>query len=60
MPNFPEKQVVCYKTIDGVELSADVYLPEGKWVDYFTREPVESGHFHVETEGIPGYEKVKE
>ena len=38
----------------------DVYLPEGKWVDYFTREPVESGHFHVETEGIPVYEKVKE
>lgn len=29
MPNFPEKQVVCYKTIDGVELSADVYLPDG-------------------------------
>ncbi len=28
MTNFPEKQVVCYKTIDGVELSADVYLPE--------------------------------
>lgn len=38
----------------------DVYLPAGTWVDYFTREPVESGRFHVETEGIPVYEKIRE
>ncbi len=28
MTNFPEKQVVCYKTVDGIELSADVYVPQ--------------------------------
>ncbi len=35
-----------------------VYLPEGTWRDYFTKEPVESGWFEVTTEGIPVYEKV--
>ncbi len=28
MAKFPEKQVVCYKEINGVALTADVYLPE--------------------------------
>jgi len=35
-----------------------VYLPEGNWVNYFTREPQQSGWFEVETENIPVYEKV--
>lgn len=35
-----------------------VYLPEGNWVNYFTREPQASGWFEVETENIPVYEKV--
>lgn len=34
-----------------------IYLPEGKWRDYFTKRPVESGWFEVTTEGIPVYEK---
>ena len=34
-----------------------VYLPEGKWVDYWTKEPVKSGWFSVNTENIPVYEK---
>lgn len=38
----------------------DVYLPRGTWVDFFTKEPVENGHFHVETEGIPVYERIGE
>ena len=39
------------------ERGRDVYLPEGNWRDWFTKEPVASGKFHVETEGIPVYEK---
>lgn len=35
-----------------------VYLPKSeKWRDYFTKEPVESGWFEVETESIPVFEK---
>jgi alpha-D-xyloside xylohydrolase len=39
------------------ESGRDVYLPEGNWRDWFTKEPVASGKFHVETEGIPVYER---
>ncbi len=35
-----------------------VYLPAGEWKDYFTGEPVESGWFEVETNGIPVYVKA--
>ena len=35
-----------------------VYLPEGKWRDYWTKEPVECGWFEVTTENIPVYEKI--
>ncbi|MBE6568849.1 MAG: hypothetical protein E7658_01355 [Ruminococcaceae bacterium] len=34
-----------------------VYLPEGTWRDYWTKEPVASGWFEVTTENIPVYEK---
>lgn len=37
-----------------------VYLPDGRWVDYFTKEPVSSGWFKVETNNIPVYEKIAE
>jgi len=40
------------------EKSRRVYLPEGKWRDFFTKEPCESGFFTVETEGIPVYERI--
>lgn len=40
------------------ETSRKVYLPVGQWRDYFTKEAVRSGHFTVETEFIPVYEKI--
>ena len=36
----------------------DVYLPEGNWVDWYTKQPVSSGWFTVTTESIPVYEKL--
>ncbi len=35
-----------------------VYLPKGDFRDYFTKEPVKSGWFEVETDTIPVYEKL--
>lgn len=35
-----------------------VYLPQGEWVDFFTREPVQSGKFIFRGDGIPVYEKM--
>lgn len=35
----------------------EVYLPEGNWRDYFTKNPVKSGKFTVRTDSIPVYEK---
>ena len=40
------------------EESRKVYLPEGNWVDYWTKQPVKSGWFEVATENIPVYERV--
>lgn len=40
------------------EKGREVYLPKGNWINYFTKEPVESGFFHVETDGIPVYQKI--
>lgn len=34
-----------------------VYLPEGRYRDFWTKEPVSSGWFTVNTENIPVYEK---
>lgn len=34
-----------------------VYLPDGSWRDFFTRQKVNSGWFEVSTDGIPVYEK---
>ena len=41
------------------EESRKVYLPEGKWVDYFTGEEQVSGWFEVKTDRIPVYRKIK-
>ena len=39
----------------------DVYLPTAnKWVDYWTGEPVEAGHFKVSTDKIPVYRRVRD
>ena len=45
--------------IAGTGDERDVYIPAGKWVDYFTDEPVESGWHHVNTKGIPVYRKIQ-
>lgn len=37
-----------------------VYLPDGKWVNYFTRESVTPGWFDVKTDKIPVYEKLED
>lgn len=37
----------------------EVYLPAGRWTDWFTGEPVPSGRFRVCTEGIPVYKIIK-
>lgn len=34
-----------------------VYLPEGKWVDYWSKKPVSNGWFEVTMEQIPVFEK---
>lgn len=39
------------------ERGRNVYLPEGNWRNYFTKEPVACGEFYVETEDILVYEK---
>ena len=35
-----------------------VYLPKGKWRDYWTKEEVSCGHFEITTENIPVFEKI--
>lgn len=35
-----------------------VYLPDGNWVDYWTKRPVNNGWFEVETDNIPVFERV--
>lgn len=41
------------------ENGREVYLPKGKWKDYFTGRTVQSGRFFVETQGIPVFVKEK-
>ncbi len=38
--------------------SREVYLPAGKWADFYTGLPVPSGKFTVTTEKIPVYRKI--
>ena len=35
-----------------------VYLPEGQWRDYWTKEPVNAGWFEVTMDNIPVFEKI--
>ena len=53
---FCEKLLVAPIAVG--ESGRDVYLPPCGWRDYFTKEPVESGWHHVETNGIPVYERM--
>lgn len=36
----------------------DVYLPNGRWRDFWTKDEVKSGWIHVNTENIPVFEKI--
>jgi len=60
--NIDDQYVFCDQLvvapIAAGETGRDVYLPAGEWVDFFTKEPVQSGTFHVETDFIPVYEKA--
>lgn len=53
---FCEKLLVA--PIAAGESGRDVYLPPCGWRDYFTKEPIESGWHHIETNGIPVYERM--
>ncbi len=53
---FCDDLIVCPMPIDKDE--REVYLPEGNWRDFWTKEKVSSGNFIVKTENIPVFEKV--
>ena len=56
---FCEDLLVAPVIGDGSD-TREVYLPKGKWVDFFTGEEVSAGRFTVTTEGIPVYRRVSE
>ena len=59
--HIDDQYIFCDELIVAPIIAGDksrkVYLPKGQWRDYFTKEPVNSGWFTVETESIPVYEK---
>ncbi len=54
---FCDNLIVCPMPLDGDE--REIYLPEGDWLDYWTKEKISSGKFTVKTENIPVFEKIK-
>lgn len=50
-------ELIVAPMVEG-EKSRKVYLPEGKWVDFFTNEPVDAGEFTYTEDNIPVYRKV--
>ncbi len=60
--NIDDQYIFCdnliVAPIAAGETSREVYLPQGKWRDFFTKESIECRHFTVKTEGIPVYEKA--
>ncbi len=53
---FCDDLIVCPMPLDSDE--REVYLPKGKWRDFWTKEKVGSCKFTVKTENIPVFEKV--
>ena len=56
--SIDDQYIFCDRLIVAPMTEADndsrrVYLPEGKWVDFWTKKPVNSGWFEVNTENIP-------
>ena len=62
--NIDDEYIFCdsllVAPIVGEEDTRRVYLPQGRWKDYWTQEEVSSGWFEVTTNEIPVYEKIKE
>ncbi len=61
--NIDDEYIFCDKLIVAPMTEEDndtrmVYLPEGNWVDYWTKQPVSAGWFNVKTENIPVFEKI--
>ncbi|MBE6727036.1 MAG: glycoside hydrolase [Ruminococcaceae bacterium] len=60
--NIDDEYIFCdnliVAPIPSGETSREVYLPQGKWCDYFTKKEVPCGRFTVKTENIPVYEKI--
>ena len=36
----------------------EVYLPAGRWIDFYTGEEISAGRFSVTTEKIPVFRKI--
>ncbi len=52
---FCDSLIVCPMDTDSDQ--REVYLPKGKWRDFFTKAEVKAGRFTMKTQGIPVYEK---
>jgi len=53
---FCDNLIVAPMTAD--EDDRMIYLPEGEWIDWWTKEKVQNGWFKVTTDKIPVFEKV--
>lgn len=53
---FCDKLIVAPLTAESDE--RQVYLPQGEWIDFYTKKPVPNGWFTVCTEEIPVFEKI--
>ncbi len=52
---FCDNLIVCPMPLDSDE--REIYLPQGSWRDFWTKEKIDSGRFTVKTDGIPVFEK---
>lgn len=62
--NIDDEYIFCDELIVAPikvgEKKRRVYLPEGKWIDYFSGKEQKSGWFEAETESVPVYKKLKD
>ncbi len=58
--NIDNQYIFCKNLIvapiSAGDTKRNIYLPDGKWRNYFTKEPVSSGWFEFKTDGIPVFE----
>ena len=61
--NIDDEYIFCDKYIVAPLTEASderrVYLPKGRWIDYWSKEKVKCGWIKVKTERIPVYEKAE-